>query len=146
MIHPMNDNILETRIFAMENDARHLRESMESLIQTRINSEPNSNWEYTRLMDLEATQAQVKNTLSTMQDQQSVLEDLQNSMDGQLRELDACIRTVKTTYPTNETMDRKMQQLQDTITQQMTTQAIATQNWVISNTITPTVWENRPMS
>ena len=119
---PMNAMTLEARIIAMENDVRNLMDTMEGITHKRLKLESDPNLEHTRLM---TAQEQMRHALSSLQDHQVILEDLQNSMDGQFRELDACIRTVKTTYPTYETMEMKMQQAQDDVTQQFTTQMMA---------------------
>ena len=79
---------------------------------------------------METTQEQMRNTLSNLQDRQAIVEDSQNSMDGQLRELDARIRTVKTTHQIDEIMEMKMQQTQDDVTQQTTTQMMAIKKWI----------------
>ena len=129
---PKNETTLEARMITMENGVRNLMDSMDGTTHKRLKLESNTNLEHTRLT---TEQEQMKNTLSNLQDQQAIFEDLQNSMDGQLRELDARIKTITTTYPTYETLEKKMQQIQNDITPQITTQSIATKNWVESNTV-----------
>ena len=77
----LDDKTLETRMFAVENEVRNLLGAMEGFTLKWHKLTSGQVPEQTRLIELETSQDQTRTSVSKLQDYQSILEGVQNSME-----------------------------------------------------------------